>query len=374
MAGKNEVTLTFAGDTSKLEKAFSDVDASAKRMSDGVDRSAERMEASFDGAGASIDGVGDKGGDLESGLRGTTDVMTGFSAAMKGDVMGGLTDMAGGVEALAMGFSGVLVPALQKAWGWLGQTKVGMLAHAAATKLVSAATKVWTAVQAAFNFVLAMNPIVLVVVAIVALVAVIIIAYKKSETFRNIVNAAFRSVLRVVRSVWNWIRSAWNRVYGWLRQPIVNAISAIRSGFRGFRSAISSVWNFIRNGFRRVTNWITAPFNAGFRAVRSLWNRWLGGKGFNISIPRWVPVIGGNSYGFRIPSFHQGGIMPGAPGTEGLALLQAGERVLPRNRSAAHVTVTVDTRGAYDEMLRLMRKMVRVEGGGNVQKAFGVGA
>lgn len=33
--------------------------------------------------------------------------------------------------------------------------------------------------------------------------------------------------------------------------------------------------------------------------------------------------------------------------------------------------ITLDTRGAYDDMLRMVRKMVRVEGRGNVQLAFG---
>ncbi len=50
----------------------------------------------------------------------------------------------------------------------------------------------------AMNAVMAANPIILVVAAIAALAAGLVIAYKKSETFRRIVNTAFRWVKRVV--------------------------------------------------------------------------------------------------------------------------------------------------------------------------------
>ncbi|MGL5908443.1 MAG: hypothetical protein ACRCZP_00485, partial [Phycicoccus sp.] len=68
--------------------------------------------------------------------------------------------------------------------GFIGVATAALAAHAIVTKVVATATKVWTAVQAAFNFVMAANPIVLVVIAIAALVAAIVIAYQRSETFR----------------------------------------------------------------------------------------------------------------------------------------------------------------------------------------------
>lgn len=50
----------------------------------------------------------------------------------------------------------------------------------------------------------------------------------------------------------------------------------------------------------------------------------------------------------RIPKLHAGGIVPGTPGAEVLTLLQAGERVLPRNRAggAQEIHIHID-QGAY---------------------------
>lgn len=61
------------------------------------------------------------------------------------------------------------------------------------------------------------NPIGLTVLAIGALVAGLVIAYKKSETFRNIVNGAFSAIVTGVTAVWNGIKT--------FLQPVIKAIT-----------------------------------------------------------------------------------------------------------------------------------------------------
>lgn len=63
--------------------------------------------------------------------------------------------------------------------------------------------KVYTAVQTALNIVLSANPIGLVIIAIAALVAGLIIAYKNSETFRNVVQTAFRAIGAAASYMWH---------------------------------------------------------------------------------------------------------------------------------------------------------------------------
>jgi hypothetical protein len=293
MAGKNQVDLVFAGDSGQLEQAFDRVGAASDRMGSQVDDAT----ASFDRSGEAAGRVDDQFGGMESGLQGTQDVMSGLSDISKGELLPGLTDLAGGVSGLALGFKDALVPALASSVTWLKATRVGILAQAAAGKVASAATKVWTGIQAAFNFVMALNPIVLVTIAVVALVAIIVIAYKRSDTFRRIVDGAFRGVLRGARAMVGWFRANF--------PPLARALAA--------------------------------PFVAAFRAIRAAWNATVGGRGF--TVPDWIPGLGGRS--FTIPRFHLGGIMPGAPGTEGLALLQAGERVTPASQSSP-VRITVE--------------------------------
>lgn len=96
----------------------------------------------------------------------------------------------------------------------------GMAAWLKSTRLISAATKVWAAVQWALNIAMDANPIGLIVLAIVALVAAFVIAYKKSETFRNIVQGALHGVVRAGKAVGHFFtdtlpqffRDAWNKV------------------------------------------------------------------------------------------------------------------------------------------------------------------
>jgi len=74
---------------------------------------------------------------------------------------------------------------------------------------VSAYTKIATAAQILFNSALFANPIGLVVLALGALVTAFILAYKNSETFRNIVQAALKAVktaFDAVQDAFEWLR------------------------------------------------------------------------------------------------------------------------------------------------------------------------
>jgi hypothetical protein len=351
MASKNQVTLTFAGDHEKLTKSFDAVGDSAKAMDDKVSASTGGFEAATDAS----DTLDTRAMGFRDTVTGVQDSVSGFSKVLKGDLSADALVLAGtGVGDLASGFTNLLGPALGKTMGWLAQTRVGMLAHAAMTKTVGAATKVWTGIQAAFNFVMALNPIVLVIIAIVALVAIVIIAYKHSETFRRIVDAAFRAVVVAAKAVWDGVKlyfGFWkgiiDRVMGW----VGDIPSRIGRAFRGLGDAIS------------------APFRAGFDAVRRFWNNTIGGKGFDL--PSWVPFgMGGKS--FRFPFFHQGGVVPGLPGSEMLAVLQAGERVIPAGGGQSVVVLEVRSGGSRfdDALVGVIARAVSVRGG-SVQPVLG---
>lgn len=72
-----------------------------------------------------------------------------------------------------------------------------------AFKAITTAVKIYTGVQALLNVVLSANPISLVIIAVAALAAGVIVAYKKSETFRNIVKGAFDAIGKAARFMWN---------------------------------------------------------------------------------------------------------------------------------------------------------------------------
>jgi hypothetical protein len=107
--------------------------------------------------------------------------------------------------------------------------------------------------QTAFNITLAANPIGLVVAAIVLLGAALVAAYAKFEGFRKVVDAVFGALKTGVRIAVDYVSSYLETMLG--------------------------VWTRIIN------------------AIAGIWNSTLGG--LTISLPDWVPFIGGK--GFTIP-------------------------------------------------------------------------
>ena len=120
------------------------------------------------------------------------------------------------------------------------------------------AVKIWTAVQTAFNVVMAMNPVVLIVLAIVALIAVIVLAYQHSETFRDIVNGAFGAVLSVVQSAWHGIKDGATAAFKWVcdkfGEYVIDPIMAIKDKFSG-------IFDGLKDAFKTAINWIIDGWN-----------------------------------------------------------------------------------------------------------------
>lgn len=74
--------------------------------------------------------------------------------------------------------------------------------YRAAILVGTAVTTGFTAAQALLNAVMALNPITLIVIALIALAAAVVIAYKRSETFRAIVQAAWGAIQTAALYAW----------------------------------------------------------------------------------------------------------------------------------------------------------------------------
>jgi phage-related protein len=103
------------------------------------------------------------------------------------------------------------VTAVTTAFKWLFVTAVnaetGAVTRASfASKIAAGATKAWAATQWLLNAALAANPIGLVVLALAALVVGLVIAWKKSETFREIVTGAWEAIKGVAVAVFDKVR------------------------------------------------------------------------------------------------------------------------------------------------------------------------
>lgn len=110
-------------------------------------------------------------------------------------------------------------------------------AYLASTNLVKVATAAWTGVQWAMNAALSANPIGLVVVAIAALVAAVVIAYRESETFRNVVQSALDGVY----AAWQWL---WNNGIAPVIRFILNGFASITEGIARMLDGLGNIPGF----------------------------------------------------------------------------------------------------------------------------------
>ncbi len=137
---------------------------------------------------------------------------------------------------------------------------------ALATAFVAASTaaKIWVPIQTALNVVLSANPIGIVVLALAGLVAGLIFAYKKSETFRNIVNGVWGAVKKTVSTAWNdWIKPA---LQG-LGSQFKKAYEGWQTWWPKMRELLDQVIGFFRNDLLGTLGDIAGGFsNIGSKA------------------------------------------------------------------------------------------------------------
>lgn len=141
-------------------------------------------------------------------------------------------------------------------------------AIAAAGGIIPFLTKFGTAVRAAtagqiaFNIALIANPIGIAVVAIAALVAAIVIAYKKSETFRNIVNSVWAGIKVGIAATISWIT-------GTAVPFLIKAWDVIAAGAMWlWHNVIQPAWNGIMAAVRVAVVIIKAQIEAAITVFK----------------------------------------------------------------------------------------------------------
>jgi hypothetical protein len=215
---------------------------------------------------------------------------------------------------------------------WLGGASTGaailrgaLFGLVTAMVAIKVATLAWAAVQTILNVVLTANPIGIVVLAIAALVGGLILAYRHSETFRNIVQATWRGIQTVIGIAWNtiihpifiaisfyitkilvpyykllWsvVKVVWKGIQvaiqiAWFAIRVVWALimlqlraiwktfqtfySITRPIWTGLGKLIQSVWSgFIRPAFDAIKRGLSATksaFSTAISAISSTWNK-----------------------------------------------------------------------------------------------------
>lgn len=169
---------------------------------------------------------------------------------------------------------------------WLGNTaavianRVAAAAAAVAMGVVRVATLAWTGVQWLLNAALNANPIGLVVIAIALLVAGIILAWKHSETFRNIVLAVWNAIKTAISATVNWFQNtAW---------PIIKAVIDFIIGYYKF------LWNLTKAIWTGIFNAVKAAISAIASVAKAIWSAIVASIKFYINLIKTVITTGIN--------------------------------------------------------------------------------
>ncbi|EGD24650.1 tape measure protein [Prescottella equi] len=166
------------------------------------------------------------------------------------------------------------------AWGIVAAetaaSTVATTAHTVASKASAAASKAWAAGVWLVNAALSANPIVLVIGAIAALVAGIVLAYRHSETFRNIVQKAWEGIKTAAGVAWGFLKGvfAWfGDAFTWIGEKATWL----------WQNVISPVFGFIGTAARVlmaiIGTVLIAPFliawNILSAAIQFAWNTFI---------------------------------------------------------------------------------------------------
>lgn len=294
------------------------------------------------------------------------------------------------MRTLATTLGEFLLPILQGVAGFLQQypgivTVLVPLVLALAVGLGIAAAAQW-AMNAAFLA----NPMTWIIVGIVALIAIIIAIATKTTWFQDL-----------WRTVWGGIRAAAAAVASWFTGTLLPGITGV---FSAIGSGAGSMWRTVKGWWSQLMTflsgipgriasiasnmWDSIPraFKGAINAVIGAWN--------NLSFT----IGGGSVMGVDIPSLTlntpnipylaKGGIATGAT----LAMVGEGredEAILPLSHLEQMINtaqapsvgkvqpvttrLVIDVTGADEDMKQLIRRIVKNDGGGIVQDAFGRG-
>lgn len=212
-----------------------------------------------------------------------------------------------------------------------------------------AAKAVAWAAKMAIQWMVAMGPLGIIIAAVIALVVLIIANWKTiwkwtKKIFNAVwgfmkkvwagIKSVFSTVMKAIWSAIKWyfntykkvITTIFNAIWGFIKKVwhgiesvFSGAWSNILKGVRGFKRGFLGVWDGIKNGIRAVINPIIGFLNSMLNGIERMINGIASAINSipSFSVPDWVPLIGGGSFGLphiphisvpNIPSLATGGV------------------------------------------------------------------
>jgi len=176
-----------------------------------------------------------------------------------------------------------------------------------------------------------------------------------------------RPVFETVFAVIGKIIATAVQLWGVQFEIVKKVIGTVVDVFKGIGTVVGKVFDTIPKAVRSAFNLVIGAINGIIRAINSV----------KVSIPKIgvetpMGFVGFGPFSWNglnlasIPYLHSGGLVPGTPGSDVLAMLQAGERVLPASARGTGVTVIVNGSilgvSGVDELMDIIAVRLRLQG------------
>lgn len=132
----------------------------------------------------------------------------------------------------------------------------------------SLANQLAAASQAALNFVMNLNPFVLIATLIAGAVAALVVLWNTNEDFRNAVIAIWEAIKQAFSAAWEWIVGVWNAAQPYFQaiwsgiQTVFSVVSEVLGlYFRTAWNVIQLIWNAVTGYFQNIFNTISNIFS-----------------------------------------------------------------------------------------------------------------
>lgn len=152
------------------------------------------------------------------------------------------------------------------------------------------------------------------------------------------------SAIKLAGNIFNWLSKnvfpvvgvaigvIVNSMKGWIAiiGAVVSAVRTMIGVFQGMARIVVNIWSAVTSAIKGAINAVIRIINGAIRGI----NR--------IQVHIEVGPVKYDFWGLNlkyIPYLHKGGIVPGVPGSDQLAMLQAGEQVIPRTQAGEGVYI-----------------------------------
>lgn len=360
-----ELAIEVESDVARAVDGLGDVGNAALGAGSDIARMGEDAEATARILSINADSVDD--------LAGKTGKATGALGALAGGLEAvGLEKYAAGLQGAAIatdfasGAGDALNLVMESTIIKNARQTAATVASTVATKAAAAGNAVLTTAQFALNAAMSANPIGLVVIALTALTAGVVLAYKRSETFREIIqkvgeigSKAIGTVVDVVEDLigfvkdklpgaFNTAKSIITTAVGIYTLPIRTLIGVVQDVIGFVKDRLPGAFNTAKSAITNAADAILSPFRNLFDLIERIIN-----KIKDIKLPDITP-------GFDLPLIGRAAAVGPAQGAT-FTPAQA-QPVQYVDQRSYHVTGVVDVVGAYQQLKSLMERGERLFG------------